>query len=150
MDDSKYCIDLVNELALKYPEYIFLIIGRGKFYKIHSIPSNVIWVDKALKHDEMMEYIDQSRCGLLMTREDTQGVMTCELAEYGIPVITSDIDVCEEICGDLSNVSRISNQIEKVDLKKTYEDLLKKVPFEKQGKFSYKNTVEKEEQIIKC
>lgn len=150
MDDAKYCIDLINELAIKYPEYTFLIVGRGKFYKIHKIPSNVIWVDKVLKHDEMMKYINQSCCGLMLTREDTQGVMTCELSEYGIPVITSDIDVCQEICGDLNNVSRIPNQIEEVDLKKTYEELLKKVPFKKQGKFSYSNTVKKEEQIIKC
>ncbi len=149
MDDSKYCIDLVDELAIKYPEYRFLIIGRGKYYKIHKIPSNVVWIDKFLSHDEIMIYINQSQCGLLLTREDTQGVMTCELAEYGIPVITSDIAVCEEICGDLCNVSRIQNKIEKVDLKNVYEKLIENEPYKKQGKFSYDNTVIKEEKIIK-
>lgn len=148
MDDSKYCVDLVDELAKKYPDYQFLIIGRGQYYKMHKIPSNVVWIDKFLNHDEIMSYIDQSKCGLLLTREDTQGVMTCELAEYGIPVITSDIEVCKEICGDLCNVSRIQNDIEKIDLKKVYETLIKNVPYEKQGKFSYQNTVKKEERLL--
>lgn len=149
MDDSKYCIDLVDELAKKYPNYSFLIIGRGEYYKIHNIPLNVVWIDKFLSHDEIMEYIDQSRCGLLLTREDTQGVMTCELAEYGIPVITSDIEICREICGDLNNVSRIQNKIENVDLKNVYEELIKKIPYKKQGKFSYQNTVKHEEELLR-
>lgn len=149
MDDSKYCIDLVNELAIKYPEYKFLIIGRGKYYRVHKIPPNVVWIDKFLNHDDIMKYINQSRCGLLLTREDTQGVMTCELAEYGIPVITSDIEVCREICGDLHNVNRIKNEMEEVDLKSVYTTLIKNVPYKKQGKFSYHNTVKLEEEIIR-
>lgn len=148
MDDSKYCVDLVNELAIKYPEYKFLLIGRGNFYKLHKIPQNVEWIDKFLSHDEIMEYINQSRCGLLLTREDTQGVMTCELAEYGIPVITSDIAVCREICGNVSNIKLIQNEIDNIDLKSSYETLLKNVPYEKQNKFSYINTVKLEENII--
>ncbi len=148
MDGSKYCVDLVDNLAQKYSEYRFLIIGRGKFYKVHKVPENVVWIDRFLSHEEIMKYIDMSRCGLLLTREDTQGVMTCELAEYGIPVITSDIDVCREICGDLNNVSRIKNDVEQVDLKKIYETLISGMPYEKQGKFSYRNTVNLEEKII--
>ena len=149
MDDSKYCIDLVDKLANKYPDYKFLIIGRGEYYKFHKIPLNVVWIDKFLSHKEIMEYIDQSKCGLLLTRQDTQGVMTCELAEYGIPVITSNIEVCKEICGDLLNVSRVPNEIEKIDLKNVYAQLIENEPYKKQGKFSYNNTVLKEERIIK-
>lgn len=148
MDGSKYCVDCVDELAKKYPEYKFLMIGRGEYYKIHNVPSNVTWIDKFLNHDEIIDYINQSRCGLLLTREDTQGVMTCELAEYGIPVITSDIEVCKEICGDLCNVSLIENEIDKVDLMGTFEALIEKVPYKKQGKFSYSNTVRLEENLI--
>lgn len=149
MDNSKYCVDLVDELAKRNPQYKFLIIGRGKYYKVHSAPENVIWIERFLSHREILDYIDQSRCGLLLTREDTQGVMTCELAEYGIPVITSDIDVCREICGDLRNVRMISNHISSVDLVKEYESLLDGMPYEKQGKFSYKNTVSIEEKLIR-
>ena len=148
MDDSKYCVDLVNELAEKYFQYSFLIIGRGKYYDTHKKPNNVTWIDRFLTHKEIRDYIDQSRCGLLLTREDTQGVMTCELAEYGIPVITSDIDVCKEICGDLKNVELISNNLSESDLTQIYNSLLLGIPYSKQGKFSYKNTVEIEESLI--
>ena len=148
MDGSKYCVDLVDELAKQYPKYKFLMIGRGRYYQRHEIPTNVIWVDKFLSHDEIMNYIDQSRCGLLLTREDTQGVMTCELAEYGIPVITSDIEVCREICGDLCNVSLIKNEIEQVDLEQVFNKLVEMVPYMKQGKFSYERTVKREEDLI--
>lgn len=149
MDDSKYCVDLVNDLAIKYPEYTFLVIGRGKFYEVHDIPSNIVWVDKFLSHEEIMDYINESKCGLLLTREDTQGVMTCELAEYGIPVITSNIDVCKEICSDLTNVRMVPNIISNIDLVSVFRDLLDKVPYKKQGKFSYENTVKLEENLIK-
>lgn len=148
MDDSKYCVDLVDELAKQYPQYKFLVIGRGEYYKINEIPDNVTWIDRYLSHKEIREYIDQSRCGLLLTREDTQGVMTCELAEYGIPVITSDIDVCEEICGDLKNVQLISNNLNESDLTQVYASLVAGIPYTKQGKFNYANTVKSEENLI--
>ena len=148
MDDSKYCVDLVNDLAEKYPQYQFLMIGRGKFYQVHQKPENVTWVDRFLSHEEILQYIDESRCGLLLTREDTQGVMTCELAVYGIPVITSDIEVCHEICGDLENVALVSNDLSKVDLPAVYDELRKTYGIEKSQKFSYINTVKKEEDLI--
>ena len=148
MDDSKYGVDLVDKLARKYPEYTFLMIGRGKFYQINDVPSNVTWINRYLSHEEILSYIDQSKCGLLLTREDTQGVMTCELAVYGIPIITSDIDVCKEICGKLNNVSLISNNIDEVDLKETYSCLLKKYSPIKSTAYSYENTVNNEEKII--
>ncbi len=148
MDDSKYCIDLVNELAVRYPMYSFLVIGRGKFYEINKIPSNVTWINKFLKHEEIVNYIDQSRCGLMMTREDTQGVMTCELAVYGLPVITSDMAVCREICGDIENVALIDNDLSKSNLTEVYEKLISNKNFNKTKKFNYENTVRLEELLI--
>lgn len=149
MDGAKYGIDLVDRLAHKYKEFSFLIIGKGDYYKINTIPSNVTWINGVLSHEQIMMYIDQSKCGLLLTREDTQGVMTCELAVYGIPVITSDIEVCREICGDLKNVALIDNDIEKVNLKEVFEQIMKKGPVAKSDKFSYSNTVWREEELIK-
>jgi len=149
MDDSKYGIDLVDELAKRNPQYHFLVIGRGDYYKKHTIPENVVWVDRFLFHKEMLDYIDQSRCGLLLTREDTQGVMTCELSTYGIPVITSNIDVCREICGELENVELIDNDLSKVNLAHTFEMLTGKKKLIKSDKFFYKNTVKREEKLIR-
>lgn len=148
MDDSKYCVDLVDKLARKYPQYRFLMIGRGQYYELHNVPDNVTWINKFLSHEEIMRYIDQSRCGLLLTREDTQGVMTCELSAYGIPVITSDIDVCKEICGELDNVALISNEVDSVDLPAVYQKLTFQSDMIKTNKYSYNNTVAKEEDII--
>lgn len=149
MDDSKYCVDLVNDLAKQYPQYRFLVIGRGEFYTVHQKPDNVTWVDRFLSHKEIMDYIDESKCGLLLTRQDTQGVMTCELAVYGIPVITSDIAVCHEICDDLENVALVSNDLSRVHLPKVYSEVLTKYGIKKSQKFSYVNTVKKEEELIK-
>ncbi len=148
MDNSKYCIDLVDSLARKYKQFKFLVIGQGRYYQINAIPDNVTWLDTVLTHEEMLCYINNSKCGLLLTREDTQGVMTCELATYGVPVITSDIEVCHEMFDDIENVFMISNNIETVDLADKYKEILAIGDFRKTDKFSYKNTVKKEEQLI--
>lgn len=148
MDDSKYCVDLVDKLARKYPQYSFLMIGRGEYFKKNSLPKNITWVDRFLSHQEIMDFIDQSRCGLLLTREDTQGVMTCELSIYGIPVITSNIDVCKEICGNLDNVELVENDVDQIDLEQVYTKLISCSRCVKSDKFSYKNTVKKEETLI--
>lgn len=148
MDNSKYGIDLVDGLAQKYPQYSFLIIGRGKYYEIHKVPENVTWVNRFLSHEEIMGYINQSKCGLLLTREDTQGVMTCELSVYGIPVITSDIEVCREICGDLKNVQLVENNVNKIDLTIVYNELINHPIAEKSDRYSYDKTVQVEEELI--
>ena len=88
------------------------------------------------------------------TRQDTQGVMTCEFATYGIPVITSDLEVCREMCGELELVEFIENSAEKVELEEIYTNLLvkirdKKDKWEKPNKFCYDNTVKLEEDLIK-
>lgn len=55
-----------------------------------------------------------------MTRRDTQRVMSCELATYGIPLITSDLPVCRERFSRLDSVSFISNNIKQVNLSDMY------------------------------
>lgn len=84
----------------------------------------------------------------MLTRRDTQGVMSCELVTYGIPLITSDLPVCHEIFGDLINVSYISNDIDKVDLREIYEKAMTTMENKKILSYNYKNTVEKEEKLI--
>lgn len=147
MDDSKYGVDLVCDLAEKYPNYKFLLIGRGKFFEYRKCPSNIEWISDFLAHEQMLHYIDQSKCALLLTREDTQGVMTCECATYGIPTVTSDIDVCKEICGDCSHIYLVSNNYQKVDLDKIISNISDKIN-PKYERYFYKNTVKKEEDLI--
>ena len=83
----------------------------------------------------------------MLTRRDTQGVMSCELVTYGIPLITSNLPICKEIFGKIPNVVYIDNENENVNLSQVYRDVLS----EKRLKihlFDYENTVEKEEKLI--
>ena len=45
----------------------------------------------------------------MLTRRDTQGVMSCELVTYGIALITSDLPICHEIFDGVINVSFVNN-----------------------------------------
>lgn len=147
MDSSTYCIDLVCKLAERNPNFSFLLVGKGNFFKYKKKPENITWVDRYLTHEEMLSCIDQARCALMLTRRDTQGVMSCELVTYGIPLITSNLPICKEIFGRISNVAYIDNEIENVNLSQVYRDVLS----EKRSKiqlFDYENTVEKEEKLI--
>ena len=98
------------------------------------------WIDRFLGQEEMLSYVNTSRRALMLTRRDTQGVMSCELATYGIPVITSDLPICHEMFDDIANVSYVD------------EDLA--IPaavegdFKKTTKFFAKNTIAREIDII--
>lgn len=83
-----------------------------------------------------------------VTRRDTQGVWSCELVIYGIPLITSDLPVCREIFGKISSVAFMNNEIGNGEF---FANICKCI--EKSGTkidiFGYRNTVEREENIIK-
>lgn len=147
LDGSKYSIDIVNELAKKNPEYKFLVVGKGEFFKYNSKAQNLQWMNKILNHEEIVELLNNSKCALMPTRTDAQGLMMCEMATFGIPLITSDIPVCHEVFDDFENVSLIDNDnIEKNDLKKTYKMISGKK--EKNSKYFYENTCDKEIKIF--
>lgn len=144
LDDSKYAIDIVVNLARKYPQYLFCIIGKGKYFSYNSKPENICWIQEEMTHEDLMKYINQSKCALLPTREDTQGLMACELAACGIPLITSNIEVCREIFSDCLNVSFIDNN--NPILEQTSKNML---AVEKEWKRFYaENTILKEIEFI--
>lgn len=144
MDGSKYGVDLVVKLAKENPTEKFLLIGRGKYFEYNSKPENIEWIGRTMNHEEMFSYLDASKCGLLLTREDTQGVMTCEFAAYGIPVITSDIEVCHEFFDAMPNVALIDNDDKKVDICKIKNQLWEGVPYRKDTTYFGENTISKE------
>ena len=149
LDGSKYGVDIVVRLAEKNPEQRFLIIGKGKFFTYNKKPDNVDWIDRTLDHEQMLEYINASECGLLLTREDTQGVMTCELASFGIPVITSDIEVCHEFFDVMPNVALINNEDPDTDINAVSRELRKNLPYPAFKKYYAQNTIEKEILLFK-
>lgn len=116
MDSSVYCLDIVTRLAQENPERSFLVIGKGDWFKYHDKPENITLINRTLNHEELIGYINKSRFALMPTRRDSQGVMTCELMTFGIPVITSDIAVCREICSGFENYILINNENIRLDL----------------------------------
>ena len=144
LDGSKYAIDIVTEIARSHPEFQFCVIGKGDFYTYYDKPDNLKWLDKSLRHDEIIDYLNQSSCALIPTRLDAQGVMGCEMATFGIPVITSDIDVCTEVFNGFSNVGFIHNESSENRVDILFDDLIKGVPYEKNEKYFSENTIMKE------
>ena len=79
------------------------------------------------------------------TKQDTQGVLTCELLTFGIPTLTSNLEVCEEIFKDFKNVKLIDNSINKLD------DIIRDIKYtnDKNEKYFSKNTISKEVELFK-
>lgn len=142
LDESKYCVDLIVKLAEENPHYKFCLIGKGKFFKYYKCPKNMDYIEKELTHEEMKEFMDCSRIALLLTREDTQGLMSCELATYGMPLITSDIEVCKEIFSDCPNKAFINNNY--LNLETAVHELKQNCPQAKWKRYYSKNTIQKE------
>lgn len=149
LDQSTYCIDLICEIAKKNPQKKFLLIGKGNIFNYIQKPKNVDWINKELSHDELAEYIDQSEYGLMPTRQDTQGVMSCELATYGIPLITSNLPICKEIFKTFRNVIYADNTISSYNkiINGEPKSYIKNIT-EKNDIYFSENTVTKELQLF--
>lgn len=148
LDGSKYGIDIVCRYAHNNPDLKFLIIGKGKFFDYNILPPNVTLVKETLNHEQMISYLNKSKIGLLPTREDTQGVMTCEMITFGIPVITSNIEVCHEFFDNLDNVYLIPNDVD-VDLHKYIDEWNNIKNVKKITNFYAEKTISKEIALIK-
>lgn len=145
LDGSKYCIDVVNRIAKENPSYKFLIIGKGKFFEYNRKSKNIKWINKNLKHDEMIDLLNKSKCALMPTRTDAQGVMASEMATFGIPLITTDLPVCHEVFDTFTNVQFINN-----DEQINCEKLLKQCRTAEKNKLYFiENTVQKEIKELK-
>lgn len=145
LDISKYSIDIVNRLAMNTPKMKFLIIGKGEFFNHYKKAENITWLDCTLSHKEIIEYLQKSRYALMPTRTDAQGLMMCEMAAFGIPVITSDISVCHEVFDGFDNVYFISNDDINMDLY-VYENMISKC--EKDCRYFQATTVIREVNTI--
>ncbi|WP_300382628.1 glycosyltransferase family 4 protein [Clostridium sp.] len=148
LDKSKYAIDIVNEIAKENPDYSFCIVGKGEYFNHYGIAANVEFVDKHLAHQEVLEYLNESRCALMPTRADAQGVMVCEMATYGIPVITSDIEVCKEVLGDFPNVTYMDNDIQSINSYIDLNEVFNSWSTNKNEKFNIENTINKELELM--
>lgn len=147
LDGSKYAIDIVNDLAKSNPNNKFLVIGKGDFFNHYSKADNITWLNCTLKQSEMIEWMNKSRCALMPTRTDAQGVMMCEMEAFGMPVITSDIPVCHEVFDGFENVGFIKNEKTDIQLSPIYNRIS---PFHgKHEKYFLKNTSAREIALFK-
>ena len=135
MDGSKYCIDLVNQLAFANPAMKFLVVGKGEFFDHYEKAPNLTWMNQTMNHQEILQAIQTARCALMPTRTDAQGLMMCEMASTGMPLITSDIPVCHEVFDEFDNVALINNDLKDVDLRGVLDELSKNMPYSKNPKY---------------
>ncbi|WP_105618952.1 glycosyltransferase family 4 protein [Vallitalea okinawensis] len=145
IDGSKYSIDVVNQIAKNTPEKKFLVIGKGKFFSHYEKAANLDWENKTLSHKEIVDILQASRFALMPTRTDAQGLMMCEMAAFGIPLITSDIPVCHEIFGAFDNVYYINNDDDNNSLSDFTPDKSRCI---KHKKYYKDNTVQDEVRLI--
>lgn len=110
LDDSKYGLDLVLALAKANPQLTFHIYGKGDFFKYNPLYDNVKWFDGFVKQGDIPTLLNKYRAALMPTRYDAQGVMVCEMATFGIPVVTSGIAICHEMLGGFENVIFLSSE----------------------------------------
>ncbi|MBQ7344861.1 MAG: glycosyltransferase [Oscillospiraceae bacterium] len=148
LDSATYCIDVVDRLAKAAPELRFLVVGKGKYFQHNGKAPNITWEDRTLDHGQIISVLQRSRCALMPTRVDSQGLMTCEMATFGMPVITSDIPVCHEVLGSFENVALIGNDATDVDLPQVLEVLEKKLPGKKNDRYFSRNTTAREVDLI--
>lgn len=146
LDAPKYAVDVVNNLAWGNPKYKFLLIGKGEFFSHFPKADNIEQIERYLTPDEIVNLLNESRCALMPTKNDTQGIMACEMATFGMPLITSDMDVCKVVFEDFDNVAFIPNEKKDIDL----NDILSVLSPAKQKnkKYFYSNTIIKEVELL--
>lgn len=147
LDNSKYAVDMVVSLAEANPNYSFDIYGRGRFFEFNKIPDNVSWYDKHIRQDDIPELLDCYKVALMPTRCDAQGVMACEIATYGMPLITTDISVNREMFSDFANVAMLKEESFANNLQ--IHDFCNVQPI-KNYKFLHKNTLFRELALIEA
>ncbi len=110
-DGPKYCVDLYCELALRNPSKTFTLYGKGEFFNYNSTPKNLVIHEHYLDHKEIPDILNKHKAAIMLSRLDAQGVMACELATYGIALVTSDIPVKREMLSGAKNVYFMPNDL---------------------------------------
>ncbi|WP_172668349.1 glycosyltransferase [Sphingobium sp. YBL2] len=110
LDQSKYAIDLVLECARANPKINFDVYGKGVFFNHNASPKNLRWFDRFVPQSSLPELLNQYKLALMPTRYDAQGVSVCEMATFGMPVVTSNIPICREMFSSFNNVTLVDNR----------------------------------------
>lgn len=103
-DNPKYAIDALVGWAVQAPHLSFHVYGTGRYFDHHPPPPNLTVFQRFIEQKDIPDLLDRYRVAALPTRLDSQGVMACEMATYGIPLLTSDIDVPRQMLKGFGNV----------------------------------------------
>ncbi len=146
-DESKYSIDKVVEFASSNPQYSFHVYGQGDYFKHNEPPKNMTVFYQHIHQKELTALLSRYRYALMPTRFDAQGVMACEISAYGMPLITTDVDIMQEMLAGFENVKFLP--LDYFNKKMDESEL----PVSSNGsagkyRFSYDNTVRKEIELF--
>ena len=146
IDRSKHSIDIVKTIAEKNPKILFHVYGEGNYFKFNKQPENLKIFPEFIHHSKLPNLLNKYKSALMPTRLDSQGVMMCEMATYGIPVVTSNLPVCNEMLSDFNNIYFINNN----DINFNAENFLNSISIKdiNKSKFSSQKTVLKEIEFI--
>ena len=102
-DNPKYAIDQVVAWAVQVPQLTFHVYGTGRYFDAYPPPPNMTIFHRFIDPAQIPELLDHYRVAAMPTRLDSQGVMACEMASYGIPLLTTDSDVPRQRLGGFGN-----------------------------------------------
>ncbi|NAR64023.1 glycosyltransferase family 1 protein [Acinetobacter haemolyticus] len=144
-DESKYAVDLLVSHAFSNPDKTYHLYGKGAYFKYNEKPKNLQIFDNFVKPEEIPALLNHYDCAFMPTRCDAQGVMMCEMASYGIPLVTNKIDITQEMLSTFNNVI----YFEECEFNKGF-DLKRLSPLmTKNLRFSDENTAQKEVVLLK-
>lgn len=123
LDSSTRAIDIVVECARQNPQYSFHIYGEGQVLNYLAPPPNVVHFDGFLENDAIPALLNRYRAGLMPSRYDTQGVMMCEMAFTGMPVVASDIPAHRETLREFPRSIFLNNESPRFDAKAFLEKM---------------------------
>ena len=109
-DEPKYAMDVVLEFAKKHPQWTFHVFGHGHYFEHFLPPPNLKVIQQRFKQSQLPDLLNRYRAALLPTHWDSQGVLMCEMACFGIPLVVSDLPICRTMVGEFSNVVFIDNR----------------------------------------
>jgi len=110
-DEAKYAVDLVVNLAKKNPNKKFHLYGKGEYFNHNVCPENLKIINEFIEQKDIPELLNKYKYALMPTRFDSQGVMMCEMATYGIPLITTDFEVCLEMLKGFDNTLCLNEEL---------------------------------------
>lgn len=148
LDGPKYAVDLVCALAQKHPEYQFDVFGKGAYFEHHPPPTNLTHHDRFFTHQELADTLNQYHAALMPTRLDAQGVMMCEMATFGIPLITSDLPICKEVLAPFEAVFYLNNTTLEPSLDKAFDSFQTLTSPPETSPFGPSQTLERELALI--